>query len=81
MRRYKLYLDGVWYKDADGTNRCFKYTTSRNSKTAAVTYQRDATITDLHDRVVSKAKLSPNGCDAYNVCFDKNELIGGLNNE
>ena len=75
MRRYKLYLDGVCYKDVDGTNRGFKYTTSRDSKAAAVMYQRDATITDMHDRVVSKPKLSPNGHDAYNVCFDKNELI------
>ena len=75
MRRYKLYLDGVWYKDVDGTNHCFKYTTSRDSKAAAVTYQRDATITDMHDHVVSKAKLSPNRHDACNVCFDRNELI------
>ena len=74
MRRYKLYLEGVWYRDTDGANCGFKYTTSRDSKAAAVTYQRDATITDMHDRVVSKAKLSPDG-HAYNVSFDKNEMI------
>ena len=75
MRRYKLYLDGVWYKDENGNNCCFKYTTSRNSKEAAVLYGRNATITDLHDRVVSKAKLRPNGCSAYNVYFNREEMF------
>ena len=75
MRRYKLYLDGVWYKDEEGNNCCYKYTTSRDSVAAALTYQRDATITDMHDHVLSKAKLGPNGCYAYHVMFDREELI------
>ena len=74
MRRYKLYLDGVWYKDEDGNNSNFKYTTSRNSKSAALLYGRGATITDMHDRIVSKAKLLPDG-KAYNVVFDRDELV------
>ena len=74
MKRYKLYLNGVWYKDENGNNSCFKYTTSRDSKKAALIYGRDATITDMHDRVVSKAKLSPDG-KAYNVVFDRDELV------
>ena len=74
MRKYKLYLDGVWYRNADGTNCGFKYTKSRDSKATAEMYQRDATITDMHDRIVSKAKLSPDG-HAYNVSFDRNEII------
>ena len=73
MRRYKLYLNGVSYIDANGNVCCFKYTTSRNSKEAAILYGKDATITDMHDRIVSKAKLSPDGRTAYNVVFDKNE--------
>ena len=73
MRRYKLYLDGVSYKDTNGNICCFKYTTSRDSKKAARDYGRDATITDMHDRVVSKAKFDENG-KAYNVLFDKYEF-------
>lgn len=68
MKRYKLYLDGVWYKDDNGNDCYFKYVTSRNSKKFAMQYGTEATITDMHDRIVSKAKLSADG-QAYNVCF------------
>lgn len=72
--KYKLFLDGVWYTDSNGNACCYKLTTSRNSKLAAETYGRDATITNMHGRVVSKAKLGVNG-KAYNVTFDKEEVI------
>lgn len=72
--KYKLYLDGVWYRDANGNTCCYKLTTSRNSKLAAETYGRDATITNMHGKVVSKARLDESG-KAYNVVFDKEEMI------
>lgn len=66
--KYKLYLNGVWYKDANGNDCDYKLTTSRNSKLAAETYGRNATITTIGGKVVSKAKLDPCG-KAYNVTF------------
>ena len=65
MKRYKLYLEGL---------NCYKLTQSRNSKAAAEIYQRNAIITNMHGRIVSAARLNPNGT-AYNVEFDKNEVI------
>lgn len=65
MKKYKLFLKGI------GT---YKLTQSRNSKAAAETYQRDAIITNMHGRIISAARLRPDG-SAYNVEFDKQEVI------
>ena len=68
MRRYKLYLDGIGYIDSDGNRRYYKIITHRNSKRAASDYGKNATITDMHDNVVSAAKIATDG-RVYNVCI------------
>lgn len=75
MRTYKLYLDGVWYRDEDGNDVSYKLTNSRDSKKAALTYGRNATITDMSGRIVSKAMLDATGSKAYNVAFDPDVIL------
>ena len=61
MRRYKLYLDGVGYIDNNGNKRYYSYINHRNSKRAVMEYGRNATITDMHDREISKAIIDADG--------------------
>lgn len=74
MKKYKLYLDRVSYIDEEGNICNYKLTTSRDSKKAALIYQRNATITDMSNRIVSRAILLDGGRTAINVTFDPNEL-------
>lgn len=76
MKKYKLYLEGVSYIDEDREMCNYKITTSRDSKKAALTYQRNATITNMSNKVVSKAILLDGGRTAINVTFDPNEYRG-----
>ena len=71
---YKLFLDGVSYRNENGNLCNYKLTTSRNSKLAAETYQRNATITTMKNKVVSKAIILPNG-KAMRVTFDPDEYM------
>ena len=73
-RQYKLFLDGITYIDADGKRCDYKLTTSMDAKKAAELYQANATITDMHDRVVSKANIGHDG-RAYSISFDREEML------
>ena len=73
MKKYKLFLVGTSYIDSNGNICCYKLTTSRNSKLAAETYGREAIVTDMHNHIVSWAKLEEG--KAHNVYFEKGDKI------
>lgn len=74
MRKYRLYLEGVSYIDEEGNICNYKIIDYCDSKKAAIVYQKDATITNLSDKILSRAILINNGQSAINVVFDPNEL-------
>lgn len=70
---YKLFIDGASYQNENGKLCNYKLTTSRNSKVAAETYQRNVTITTMKNKVVSKSIILPNG-EGMRVVFDPDEF-------